>query len=61
MKIKIEIDCDNDAFISNGYLELKRIFLKLVDVPEWEPIENLDNKKLYDSNGNFVGKIKVSE
>ena len=59
MNITIEINTDNDAF-QHGYLntEVKRILEVIHLGLHTYPIQE---KKLYDINGNVCGSVKISE
>ena len=54
MKMKIEIDMRNAAFIDAGRVELIWI---ISDVVTHVQTHGFENKNLLDSNGNPVGKL----
>lgn len=51
MKLRIEIECDNDVFEQDPFIEIDRI---LQGVSSRLALGD-KNVKLYDSNGNSVG------
>lgn len=60
MKIKIEIDCNNEAFEDQYAPELGRILRKLAgDIVEWGG--QLEGRALMDANGNKVGTFTVED
>ena len=56
MKVKIEIDCDNDAFETPDF-EIERILRELSEKVESNP--GMKVSEIYDINGNCVGLYKV--
>jgi len=56
MKLKLEIDCDNDAFAPLR-IEVARILRNAADRIEHLPLSG----KLYDANGNGVGEYHFEE
>lgn len=64
IKAEINIQMDNSAFSGlNGEetIELARILRKLADDIEGEIWPHVDNKKLFDINGNSVGSLNIIE
>lgn len=64
MKLQIEIEMGNAAFQDNGPYELARILedvkRKVFSLGE-EPLPSGFKEKLFDSNGNTVGKAEVTD
>lgn len=63
MKITIEIECDNDAFMPHAGLEVIRILSDLTDSlgGTAKAIRREDGRHLMDKNGNAVGCVTVTE
>lgn len=57
-KVEIKIECENDNFVlERPEDEIRSILQKEVDRMEHN---NIDSRKLYDTNGNVVGHITVT-
>lgn len=52
---------DNDAFVGMENEELARILRGLADKIEGGSWEGVDNTKLFDVNGNYVGSLVIIE
>jgi hypothetical protein len=61
MNITITINCDNDAFGHRPAREVSRILDHASAHIDAHGIRDSDGKKLFDINGNSVGKIEVTE
>lgn len=69
MKLKIEIDLENDAFLGvNGEYEMGRILINLGEEiktaglnDDSDNVERRTIKKLFDMNGNSVGTVKLED
>lgn len=65
MQINITIDCGNDAFVGRTGYEAGRILHDLAVALRGESAKaiarDFDGNKLFDINGNTVGKITVEE
>jgi len=61
MKLIIEIDCDNSVFEESPQYELTSLLFKITRLLETHTLEDLDHKKLLDSNGNTCGLITLND
>ena len=62
MKVKIEINMDNEVFEENSFGEVSRILKDLISSIEQDSKDDYVFKKnLFDVNGNKVGLYKVIE
>lgn len=60
MKVQIEINVDNDAFVENPGREFHRILTEMIvrHAVAWMTFEQEDEIPLFDINGNRVGQLK---
>lgn len=58
MKVKIEFNTDNAAFDDNDQ-ECARILKDLTEKASEYGIDSLNGRKIFDVNGNSIGKITV--
>lgn len=61
MKFKIKIETGNAAFEDNPGFEIARILRGVITQLGQNELPDLDGVKLYDEQGNSVGKITVKE
>lgn len=61
MKLRVEIDLDNDAFAVGGGVETSRLLRQLASVAVMKQLHPGDRFVLSDCNGNAVGQAEVSE
>lgn len=61
MKVRIEIDCENDAFARRPEREVSRILDYASAHIDSNGVRQSDGKKLFDINGNTVGRVEVIE
>ena len=59
MRIQITIDCDNAAFDVDPMNEAQHIIADAIVKLKYIPVGGAEN--LYDSNGNRVGEVRVSD
>ena len=59
MKMTIEIEMDNEAFIDGGVNELKTVIEN--GIRSLDTIEEIARISLRDTNGNHVGVLKITE
>jgi hypothetical protein len=61
MKIQIEIRADNSAFDGDSGSEVARILRELADRVDGSDVADTIARRLYDVNGNSVGKADWTE
>ena len=62
MKISIEIDTDNAAWVDNGINETNRVMCRAMDIINMSLIDGKpDKRKLLDSYGNTTGEIMITK